>query len=125
MTQATFSTLAINTKLDAVTALLDGGVLELHEGSSDSQEPLARLHFARPAFHEAVSGTARAYPLKAEEAAPREGTARRFVALTTKGQLVLEGSVGTAHADLVLSSVAILVGTRVTISSFTLTEPKR
>lgn len=129
MIAARWSSLAVNTKADALTALLNGGFLDLYAGrrpatleGDPADAPLARLQFADPAFVRAVNGVSVAYPLHAELAAPLAGTATWFRCLTAEDEPMLDGSVGTSHADLVLSSTTILVGTRVTIDRFELHE---
>lgn len=127
-----FSTLAVNAKADALGALLDGGVLELCDGEQPASAdtvvndyaPLARLAFAEPAFKPAVDGVIEAYPLTPEDAAPGQGTARWFRCLTADGHPVVDGAIATHDAPFLVSSTAILIGTRVTIDSFRLMEPK-
>ena len=129
MKHARLSLHALNTKADALASLLDGGFLDLYAGSRpttpEAAAPataLARLHFADPAFAPADAGVSEAHPLRAEDAAPAAGHATWFRCVTADGRAVVDGSVGTNDADLVLSTATILVGTRVTVDRFELVE---
>ena len=128
----TYSARAVNAKANAIADLLDGGVLELCGGNQPTSAdtvvtdyaPLARLTFGVPAFHHAVDGVLDAYPLEPEAMAGAAGTARWFRCCTADGYPVLDGTVGTHDADCTLSNTTILVGSRVTIDGFRLTEPR-
>lgn len=52
------------------------------------------------------------------------GTATFFRALTSGGATVLQGTVGTSDADLIIGSVSVTSGQPVTITSWTLTVPE-
>lgn len=86
-----FSDLALNVKADAMTALLDGGWLELHDATA---RPLARLGFLSPAFFPASEGVAVARPLAPEVDAPAAGKPASFVARTFDGEFVFGGTIG-------------------------------
>lgn len=126
-----YSTLAVNTKADAQAALLNGGFLDIYDGAQPAtantaittQVKLARLTFGTPAFGAAVAGVVTATAITADAAAEATGTASWFRLLTSGGAAVADGSVGTADANLVLSTTAIVVNAEVSVTAFTLTEP--
>lgn len=115
----TFSALAVNAKADAQAALLDGGTLEVLDGS----KVLARLRFSRPAFGPAVNGRVTASGLKPDSTLRASGEADSFRALTAGGEIVYTGSVGVGSGDLRLNNVKIQAGDTVVVVSFTTQEP--
>ena len=130
-----FSTLALTTKanagVDAMGVLLNGGVLDLYDGTQPAtanaavttQVKLARLTFGTPAFGAAVGGVAAANAITPDAAADASGTASWCRALKADGTtVVFDGSVGTSSANLNLSSVSIVAGVMVSVSAFTLTD---
>jgi hypothetical protein len=128
-----YTNLAVNTKADALAALLNGGKLRIYDGTQPAtadtgittQVLLAELTFGSPAFGAAVAGVAAANAITQDADADATGTATWFRALKSDGTTaVLDGSVGTSGADLNLNSVAIQIHAAVSVSSFTLTEPK-
>jgi len=131
------STRAVNAEVSALTALLDGGYLEIYAGlqptSADDailrQPRLATLRFGEPAFGPPTSGVVRAYPIAKEADAAATGTATWF-RLYRRGHepgrdepdlRVLDGSVGTLGANLNLTSVEIQVHAEVSVDEFMLT----
>lgn len=127
-----FTNLAVNTKVDALAALLNGGFLDIYDGTQPStadtaigaQVKLARLTFNATAFGAGSAGVAEANAITQDTAADATGTATWFRALKSDGTPVFDGSVGTSGANLNLNSVAISAGAAVSCSSFTLTESK-
>lgn len=123
---------AADAAVAAITALLDGGALRLYSGAQPaeaddpvrSQTLLAELRFATPAFRAPVDGVAEAEPLMAEPNAPATGTATWFRAIARDGARVLDGSIGPADADLVLSTTLIQAGAEISVTRFTVTAPR-
>jgi len=127
-----FTNLAVNTKVDALAALLNSGFLDIYDGTQPvtadtalgAQVKLARLTFNATAFGAGVAGVATANAIGSDASADATGTATWFRALKSDGTPVLDGSVGTATSNLVLNSVAISAGAAVSCTAFTLTESK-
>jgi hypothetical protein len=115
---------------DAVCALCNGGTIQIRSGSQPANANaaatgtlLVTLTFAATAFGAAsASGVATANAIGAANAVAA-GTAAWFRALKSDGTTaVFDGSVGTSAADLVLSSVALVNGGNVAVSSLTYTQ---
>jgi hypothetical protein len=70
-----------------------------------------------------VGVTAQSTPLQ-DTSANATGTATWFRVINGSTNAVIDGSVGTASADLVLNSTSIAIGQTVTISSWTFTMPE-
>jgi len=106
---------------DAVTALLDGGSLEILDGVT----VLAVLPLSATAFGAADSnGLATANAITADDSADASGTADGWQAKNSGGTVVMSGDArATADPDngeeLVLDNTAIAAGQRVSISSWT------
>lgn len=119
---------------DAVTALLNGGFLDILDGTQPAdadtaittQVRLATLTFASPAFAPASGGIAVSNSLGSETNAPATGTATWF--RTYKADhttVVFDGSVGTAPpSNLVLTTTAILAGGGVSSGPLTYTQQR-
>lgn len=125
--------LAVNTKVDALAALLNNGYLRIYDGTQpanadtavSTQTLLAELRFNATAFGAGVAGVATANAFTQDASANNTGTATWFRALKSDGTtVVFDGSVGTATANLILNSVAIQSGAEVEVTAFTLTEDK-
>jgi len=127
-----FTNLAVNTKVDALAALLNSGFLDIYDGTQPvtadtalgAQVKLARLTFNATAFGAGVAGVATANAIVSDSDADATGTATWFRALKSDGTAVLDGSVGTSGANLNLNTVAIVIHAAVSATSFTLTESK-
>lgn len=127
-----FTNLAVNTKVDAQAVLLNGGFLDIYDGTQpatadtaiSTQVKLARLTFGNPAFGAGVAGVATANAIAQDAAADATGTASWFRALKSDGTAVLDGSVGASGANLNLNTVSIVINAAVSCTSFTLTESK-
>lgn len=127
-----FSNAAVNAKVDAQAALLNGGFMDVYDGTQPAtadtavgaQVKLARLTFGNPAFGAGVAGVATANPITQDSSADASGTATWFRALTSGGNPVMDGSVGTSDANAILNSVAISAGAAVQCTSMTMTESK-
>lgn len=115
---------------DAVCALLNGGTIQVRSGTQPANANaaatgtlLVTLTFSATAFAAASSaGVATANAIGAANAVAA-GTASWFRAFKSDGTTaVWDGSVGTSAADLILSSVALVAGGNVAVSSFTYTQ---
>jgi hypothetical protein len=128
-----FSTAAVNAKANALGAALNGGFLRLYSGTQPAtadtapttQVLLAELRFQAAAFGPAVNGIATAATLASDPRARASGQAAWFRACGADGVTgLVDGSVGLANADLVMSDVAIVAGGLVSVATFTLNEQK-
>lgn len=127
------SNAAANAGVDAIAALLDGGVVKIYTGTQPAspetavtdQTLLAVLGLGSPAFGATVNGVATAEAITEEDAALATGTAAWFRAEDSEGNPVLDGSVGTSDADMVLPTTSIVEYAEVHIDSWTLTLPKQ
>src|SRR3990167_8937933 len=81
---------ALDAEARAVTALLDGGVLELLDGET----VIASLGFGVPAFQAPVAGVAESSPLRPDADAPAPGRPSSFVARAMTGEPIFAGSAG-------------------------------
>jgi hypothetical protein len=127
------TSLAATSEANSVAALLDNGWLRVYSGSQPataddaitSQVLLAELRFASPAFGAASDGVATANAITGDSSANAAGTAVWFRCFKADGVTpVLDGSVGTSNANLVLNSVDISAGAQVDVTSFTFTAQK-
>lgn len=132
--------LAVNSGLNIITALMDGGYLEGFTGSQPAtadtavttQTCLFSVTFANPAFGAAVAGVATANPITSDSDANASGTVTWFRAYKSDhtvcndatGTRVWDGNVGTSGANLVLPTVAIVQHGVVQVTSFVLTLSK-
>ena len=140
--------MAVQTKLsnaaaiaacNAVVDLLDGGsgagYIEIRTGSPpsnvDDAAPgtlLATLPLSDPAFGSAADAnpgaTATASAITSDSSADATGTAGWFRAYDSNATAVIQGTVGTSDADLILASVSITAGNTVSVSSWTVTMPE-
>lgn len=120
-----------NAALDALTALANGGTVNLYTGAQPStpetataETLLASCTLADPAFGAAANGIATANTISDDAAADATGTAGWFRVLASDGTTALwDGTVGTSGADLNFSSVAFQTGDTISITGFTVTLP--
>jgi hypothetical protein len=111
-TDLRLSPFATEIALDALTALLGGGSLEIYGGSRPSspeaettwQPMLVRLRLGRPAFEPSLDGVAKAFPIEAKPVL-KSGEAVWARLATAEGDVVCDLTVGQSHADLVLDRV--------------------
>ncbi len=129
---------------DAVVDLLDAagspnnGYIEIRTGTQPSGGPdaaavgtlLATLVLSEPAFGNAADddpgGTATANTVNDDDTADATGTATWFRAYDANGVAVLDGDVTATGGggDLEINSTSIQAGTRVSITSWTVTMPE-
>lgn len=127
------SNLGVNTALDAMNVLLNSGYLRIYDGTQaanadtaiGAQVLLAELRFNATAFGASVAGVATAGAIVSDASINATGTATWARLLKSDGtSVVVDLSVGTASADIILNSVALQVGALLSISAMTLTLPK-
>jgi hypothetical protein len=124
---ANLSDTAANAEANALAALCNGGTLCLYSGSQpanantalEGNTMLATLTFGSPAWGAAAGGEIVANPIGAGVGVA-SGTAT-FARIFEAGGtvVVMDLSVGTANAGLILSTSAIIAGSTVTVSSLT------
>src|SRR3982751_4605129 len=104
-----------NAQCDATTALAANGYTRIYDGSQpaisntpvSTQVMLAELRLGSPAFGAAVNGVATANAITPDSNAPATGTAAWFRVFKSDGTSPLwDGTVGTADANLIVSSTA-------------------
>jgi hypothetical protein len=127
------SNAAASAECNALAALLDGGFLDIYDGvqpatadtSITTQNLLASLQFATPAFGAAVNGVAISDVITPDASADASGTASWYRCFSSDHTTVVQdGSIGTSGANLNLNSVAISIGAEVALDSFTLITSK-
>ncbi|MGH3121719.1 MAG: hypothetical protein ACRDND_11945 [Streptosporangiaceae bacterium] len=116
------------------TALANGGFLEIYTGTQPALNAaltgtkLAKLPLSATAFAAATAsaGTASAAAdAITSENALATGTAGYFAVLESDDSTVVAtGSVGTASADLILSTLSLTSGASVSVSALTLSLPQ-
>jgi hypothetical protein len=131
----TLSTAARNARVDALVDLVDGGSgagkVRIYDGSRPAgpgtavsgQTLLAELTFTDPAFGAGSSGVATASSITSDSSADATGTASWARILDSNNVAVWDCSVGTSGSDINLSSVSIVAGGTVSITSWTVTDP--
>lgn len=120
--------------VNAVTALLNGGYLNIYTGSQPALNGaltgtlLASLTFSATAFASAAASagtvTATANPIGNAPAAATGTAGYHALLKSDDATVVATGSVGTSGADLNLSTLSILAGQTVSCSSYLITEPE-
>jgi hypothetical protein len=128
-----FANVTVNAEADALARLLDNGYLRLYSGSQPAtadtalgaQVLLAELRFNATSAPAASAGVLTFNAITSDTAADATGTAAFYRALKSDGtSVVMDGSVGTSSADLVLNSTAIQSGAQVDVTSFAVTVSK-
>lgn len=129
------SAAARNAMCDALVDLLDAGsgaaTLKIYTGTQPAgpgtavgaQTLLGTLTCSDPAFGSASSGVATASAITSDTTADATGTAAWFRAADSNGTAIIDGSVGTSSADLILDSVSIIAGGTIAVTSWTITMP--
>lgn len=121
---------------DAAVDLLDAGAgaatIKIYTGAQPATPNdaatgtlLGTLTCSDPAFGAAAAGVATASAITGDSAADATGTAGWFRAADSTGAAVIDGSI-TASAgggDMILSSVSIVTGGTIDVSSWTITMP--
>lgn len=128
-TSTRLSAAARNAATDAVTATLGAsGFLDIYSGTqptnpdtAHSETLLAHLALSADAFGDSVAGVATANAISNDTSADNTGTASWFSLTTSGGTRKIEGSVGTATANLILATTAIVAGAIVSVTSLTYT----
>lgn len=121
-----------NAAADAAVGRLTGGTLEIRSGTQpagpDTAPPdgavLATFALPAPAFGASVNGVAAANAIAAVQASAT-GAATWFRAYRSAGNgatAELDGTVGTANADLIIDSAAIQQNAHVQVNSFSYTQ---
>jgi transcriptional regulator of nitric oxide reductase len=120
-----------NAALDAAfDTVLNSGFLRIYDGTQPTnadtalgaQVLLAELSLGATAFAAASAGSKAANAITADASANATGTAT-WASLVTSGNVrLMDMSVGTASANLILNSVAIQSGAEVSVSSLTITQ---
>lgn len=128
------STTARNAACDAIVDLTDGGpaagTIKVYTGSqpatandAETGTLLATFTLADPAFGNAATGVASLTSVPRTTTGLAAGTAGWFRLEDSTGANILDGSVGTSGADLILNTTTISVGVSVEITSGTVTMP--
>ena len=121
------------TMINAFTALLNNGFIEVYTGSQPSVDGslsgtlLATMTFGATAFANATasgSGGSAAANTITGGTAGNAGTAGYFALVTSGSATVGTGSVGTSGADLNFNTLSIVAGAIVSCTSFTVTMPQ-
>jgi hypothetical protein len=108
-----------NALLDAVTAMMSDGWLDIYAGDVR----VASLRLGNPAFEKATDRVARARALTPDKKARATGKPTRYVLVTADRATVLqEGTAGGpgSGAELEISAVMIVEGAEVKIDSYVL-----
>lgn len=123
----------VNAEANALAAELNNGYLRIYDGSQPAtaddaiggQVLLAELRFGATAFGAAAAGVITANAITPDSSANATGTATWYRCLKSDGTTpVMDGSVGTSSANLILNSVAISSGAEVSVTSFQHTVTK-
>jgi hypothetical protein len=125
---------------NAIVDLLDAGTppgkIKIYSGTVPAdvdtaitdQTLLATLNLSNTAFGAAADDTGSAKATAASvtsAAAGASGTASFFRATNAAGTAVIQGTVGTTAADLILDSVVISSGATVAVSAWTFSVPEQ
>lgn len=122
-----------NLGLNAGFDVLNAGFLRIYDGTQPTnadtalgaQVLLAELPLNATAFAAASAGAKAANAITSDASANATGTATWFSLVKsggTRGDAVLDGSVGTSGANLNLNSVAISSGAAVAVTSLSITQ---
>ena len=123
---------ARNAAANAITALIGAsGFLDIYDGTQPTnpdtalgaQNLLAHLALTADAFADAVSGVSTANAITEDASANASGTATWFSLTTSAGTRILDGTVGTSDANLILVTTAIVATQPVEVTALTYTFP--
>lgn len=124
---------AANAEANTIGHLLDSGYLRIYGGEQPAdadtapttQTLIATLTFGSTAFSTASSGVITASSITSDTSADATTGATWFLCVKSDDtSYVLQGSVGSTDADLILNSTAIQSGAEVAVTSFTYTASK-
>lgn len=127
---ATISNAVRSLMANAIDQEFDSGYLRIYTGAQPAnpgvavgaQVLLAELRFAADAVASEADGLLTFAALVAEDAALATGTAAWFRALASDGTTALmDGTVGTADANLILGTTSIVENAEVDVTAFTIT----
>lgn len=134
------SNAAAKAMLDALTALINAGAgagkLRIYSGTKPTnpdvaigaQVLLAELTLSDPAFTAATDANpgalATASAISDDTSANNTGTATWFRVVDSNDVAIIDGSVGTSSADLILDDTALVSGQTVKVTSWTITQPE-
>lgn len=122
--------------LDTLTAMLDvggGGYIEIRNGSIPTDVDaaatgtlLSTLQLSNPAFDPAVDlnpgARATANAITQDPAAVASGDASYFRAYRNDGTAIIQGTVDTSNADMIVDNLTIAAGAIVSVTSWTITH---
>jgi hypothetical protein len=122
-----YATTLRNAQLDAITtAVGNAGKLRIYDGTRPSTGGAATTLLAEFTLGTPFSGAAAAAVLSptlpADTTGVAAGTATWFRITTSGGAAVIDGSVGTSGADLILNTTTISIGVAVSVTGFTITR---
>lgn len=118
----------VNAQANALATLLNSGFLRIYSGTQaatadtaiGAQVLLAELTFNSTAAPSASSGLLTFNAITADTSANATGTASWYRCVKSDGTtVVMDGSVGTSSANLILSTTSIVATQTVSCSSFT------
>jgi hypothetical protein len=130
---AQLSNATVNAQAEVLASALDNGYCRVYDGSQpanadtavSTQTLLAEIRFAATAESDITAGVITFAAMTVDSSADATGTASWYRALSSDGTtVVMDGSVGTSNANMVLGSVGIQAGAEVRIDSFTHTIAK-
>lgn len=126
------SNAAVNAEATALSALFNSGYIDIYDGTQpasadtavSTQNKLVRLTFGATAFGAPANGVLTANAITGGTATA-SGTAGWFRVVKSDGTtVIMDGSVGTASANIVLSTTTITSGITVNCDSFVHTIQK-
>lgn len=119
-----------NSKLDAITALIDAGagagLIRIYDGTRPATGGvattlLAELTMSDPSFPAAAAGIMSASAVTNDPSANATGTATWFRVVDSVGNFVMDGDAAISGSDLSLNTTAITVGVTVSVTAFDIT----
>lgn len=122
-----YSTTLRNARLDAIsTAVGASGLVRIYDGTRPASGGaattlLAQLTCSATFAAAAAAGVLTVNTITQDSAADATGTATWFRVTTSGGTFVIDGSVAASGSDLNLTTVSIVAGGPVSITSFTIT----
>lgn len=119
------SVAARNAELDIIARLLDGGFLDIYDGTQpaspdvavSTQVKLAHLAFSGTSAPASSAGSTTYNAITSDTNAAATSTATWFRATKTDGTAVCDGTVGTSSADAIINTTAIQQHARVDCTS--------